>query len=942
MIAEHKPDSTLAISEQRYRRLFEAAHDGILLVDPTTRRIIDVNPFLVKLTGYTHEEFIGKELYEIGLHKDEAECRAAFRELQATGQIRYEGLPLRTKVGRSVAVEFVSNLYQEGEKQIIQCNIRDISVRKLAEDELHWKTTLLAAQVNSSNDGILVVDQLGRKILQNQRLAGLFKIPADIAEGDDDARQIQWVKGMVINPEHFVANVAHLYAHPNEISSDEVELKDGTILDRYSAPVVDQEGTHYGRIWTFRDITEPRRIQQELKEARVAAVLRESTQRYHFLADTVPLIIWTALPDGRVDYFNKAWFDYAGLTPAQTTGWGWDALLHPEDLESCIARWTRSITTGEDYEIEYRFKRAADQTYRWFLGRASALHNAAGEIVQWVGTCTDIDDQKQTNARLETRVAERTRELSLVVEDLQTEIAERKQAEDALRESNDKFHQLANNITDAFWIRSPDLGEVQYISPAFERIWGRTVASLYAHPNQWAEFIFPEDRTRVLGAFAALTSNAPSLDIEYRIVRPGGDVRWVRVRGFQIRDTADRVIRHAGIVTDITERRRLDEHYLQAQKMEALGQFSGGVAHDFNNILATITGYIELSRLILQDNPEVRSHLEVAQQAAGRAADLVRQILAFSRREPQERKVIDLQPIVADSLKLLRAVIPATVELKSRLAHDAPTVLANPNQIHQVLMNLGINAWQAMKDRPGQLDVILERWEVDAVQAAQQPQLRPGIYARLSFRDTGTGMDPSTLPRIFEPFFTTKQPGEGTGLGLAVVHGIMDSHDGTVTVGSTLGKGTEFHLYFPAQAGTVNAIPAAVEALPRGRGERILVVDDETAVAQITRKILVTLGYEVECANLAGTAIAMVRADPLRYALVLTDQTMPGMTGTTLAGELQLICPGLPIILMSGNSASQTSEQMKALGILQLLPKPATIQELGAAVHSSISARFSR
>ncbi|MDI1251180.1 MAG: PAS domain S-box protein [Lacunisphaera sp.] len=937
MLAESNPAPALVASELRFRRLFEAAHDGILLVDPGTRKIIDVNPFLVQLTGYAYWDFIGRELFEIGLLKDEAASQDAFQELQVTGQIRYDDLPLLTKDGRSVAVEFVSNLYQEGEQQVIQCNIRDISARKRMEEELRWKTAFLEAQVNSSLDGILVVDQREKKLLQNSRLDDLFKIPPDIRHGSDDARQIQWVSGMTKDPVRFAAKVAQLYAHADEISRDEVELTDGTILDRYSAPMVGQDGYRYGRIWTFRDITAQRWVARELREARVAAAVREGAQRYHFLADTVPLIIWTARPDGRTDYFNKAWFDYTGLTLAPTKDWGWDAVVHPEDLPRCVERWTHSCTTGEDYEIEYRFKRAGDGIYRWFLGRATSRRDEAGAIVQWVGTCTDIDDQKRAHALLETRVRERTRELSRAVEDLQAENTERKEAEEALRESNVKFHQLADNISDAFWIRSPDLSEVQYVSPAFERIWGRPAGTLYANPHQWTDYIFPEDRARVHGAFAALTGDTPSLDLEYRIVRPGGEVRWVHVRGFQIRDATDRLIRHAGIVTDITERRRLDEHFLQAQKMEALGQFSGGVAHDFNNILATITGYTELSRLTLEGNPAVRRHLDVVLVAAQRAADLVRQILTFSRQETQEREVIDLLPVVAESLKLMRAAIPATIEFGALVAVDAPTVLANANQIHQILMNLGVNAWHAMKDRPGRLNVKLERCVVDAAMAARQPRLRPGTYARVSFSDTGAGMDPATLGRIFEPFFTTKQPGAGTGLGLAVVHGIMESHDGAVVVSSTPGQGTEFQLYFPAHSGAARLTPRPKVSVPRGQGERILVVDDERSVAETVQLILETLGYAVELANLAETAIAMVRTNPLRYALVLTDQTMAGMTGTTLAGQLQLIQPGLPIILMTGYSAVLTPEKVRALGIRQLLLKPASYEAIGTAVHAALA-----
>ena len=516
------------------------------------------------------------------------------------------------------------------------------------------------------------------------------------------------------------------------------------------------------------------------------------------------------------------------------------------------------------------------------------------------------------------------------------DITERKRAETALRESNEKFNQLADNITDAFWIRSPDLSQVQYVSPAFEKIWGRSVASLQANPHEWVDFILTEDRARVQAAFAALTEGASSLEIEYRILRPTGEVRWVRVRGFRVRNTVDQIISHIGIVTDITESKQVNEHLLQAQKMEALGQFSGGVAHDFNNILAAISGYTELARMQLEGNPTVQEHLGEVIKSANRAADLVRQILTFSRQEAQTRQVLPLQPIVIESMNLMRATIPSTVEIDAVIAADAPNVLADANQVHQVLMNLAINGWHALQNLPGRLQVKLERVAVDAVMAAAQPELRPGCYARLSVSDTGSGMDQATLRRIFEPFFTTKPPGAGTGLGLAVVPGIMDSHDGAITVESQPGEGTVFRLYFPEHLG--EATPAAGETgpTPHGQGECVLVVDDEAMLAELGTRILIRLGYTAESATTSAQALELVRTNPARYALVLSDQTMPGMTGLELAGELRDIRPDLPIMLMSGYNLSLTADRVAASGIRNILHKPFTLHTLGTAVQATL------
>ena len=311
-----------------------------------------------------------------------------------------------------------------------------------------------------------------------------------------------------------------------------------------------------------------------LEEMSLAAVLREGEDRYHFLADAVPLVIWTAKPDGCIDYYNKTWFDYTGLSLAETENWGWRAVIHPDDLQRCIDRWTHSFTTGEDYQIEYRFKRGSDGTHRWFLGRASARRDEAGAIVQWVGTCTDIDDQKRAegglrNAQLElaTQVAERTVELQHSNQALQAEVAGHRRAERELTESNEKFRQLTDNIADVFWIRSPDMRELHYVSPAFARIWGRPVGSLYAHPERWLEYAVPEDRERLVNVFAAMANGALNVEVEYRIMRPDGEIRWVRTRGFQVRNAAGGVVRLVGIVSDITESKRTEE-ILQRQKAE--------------------------------------------------------------------------------------------------------------------------------------------------------------------------------------------------------------------------------------------------------------------------------------------------------------------------------------------------------------------------------------
>ena len=374
----------------------------------------------------------------------------------------------------------------------------------------------------------------------------------------------------------------------------------------------------------------------------------------------------------------------------------------------------------------------------------------------------------------------------------------------------------------------------------------------------------------------------------------------------------------------------------QSQKLEALGTLSGGIAHDFNNILSALIVYRELAVMDIDRPTELRQHLAEIGAASNRAKDLVRQILTFSRQQQQERRPVQLHPVVREALQLLRASLPSTLEIIQVIDEQAPLVLADSSQVHQIMMNLGTNAAHAMRDRPGQLKVTLNRRVVDESQARLQHGLHPGAYVRLTIGDTGHGMDESTVARIFEPFFTTKGPGEGTGLGLSVVHGIMENHDGAITVSSRPGEGTVFELYFPEYAGSMSASPEQDERSPRGSGESVLLIDDEKPLGEAMRNTLQRLGYLVTAFTDPIDALNRFRLAPQAFDLLVTDHTMPHMTGLDVIQEVHRIRKDLPVVLVSGLSGTWTREKLRGFNIGELVAKPLDFASLAQAVRRTL------
>jgi PAS domain S-box-containing protein len=506
----------------------------------------------------------------------------------------------------------------------------------------------------------------------------------------------------------------------------------------------------------------------------------------------------------------------------------------------------------------------------------------------------------------------------------------RREAEESLQKTSNLLQTLVDSSPLAIVVMDQD-SRVLLWSPAAERLFGWTASEAI---GQVVPFVPESDVSTVV-------SQIPNrqLAVERRRRRKDGTLLDVNVWSSPLYDPGGGVIGSLGIVADVSERLRFERQIRQSQKLDALGSIAGGIAHDFNNILTVLRGNLSLAQTALAPDHAIRTSLVEMDKACNRATSLVRQILTFGGRQEQLRTLMTMQPAVQEAIQLLRSTIPAGIEIHAKLPESLPTVMADNAQIHQVLLNLGINASHAMENQRGRIDLSLEAINVDETLAATCPELHAGRYVRLMVADTGSGMSRDVLDRIFEPFFTTKPPGRGTGLGLAVVRGIVKNHDGAITVASEPGKGTRFSVYFPVVDGEVTGKHQHVVEAFHGNGERILFLDDEEPIVLLASRMLNRLGYKVEAHTRAADALAEFRSRPTEFDLVLTDLSMPGASGMDFARNVLAVRPDVPVIMTTGYIDPDDLDLARRIGVREVILKPTTIEEMGRSFHRQLAAR---
>ncbi len=661
----------------------------------------------------------------------------------------------------------------------------------------------------------------------------------------------------------------------------------------------------------FKDLT-------TRKKAELA--LRTSEETFRMLSRVMPNHAWTAGPDGLLDWFNERVYEFSGEAPGTLDGEAWARAVHPDDLAQTAERWGQSVATGQPYQTEFRLRRA-DGVWRWHISRAVTIKDESGQIEKWIGTNTDIHDQKEIEETLEQRVA--------------AALAERKLLADIIQ-SADAFVQVVDS--GLHWLAINEASAAE-----FERIYGvrpvigDTLSDTLAH--------LPQQREAVEKVWRRAIAEAPFVDVQ-EFGDAQRDRRFYEMHFYPLLDDAGERKGAFQIVYDVTDRlseqarlRETEEALKQAQKMEAVGQLTGGIAHDFNNLLGGISGSLELlDKRISEGRLEgVQRYITSAREAARRAASLTQRLLAFSRRQTLDPKPIDANRLIGGMEDLIRRTVGPTITVEVVGAGGLWATRVDPSQLENSLLNLCINARDAMAPEGGRLTIeTANKWLDERL--ARERELPPGQYISICVTDTGTGMTPEVIARVFDPFFTTKPIGQGTGLGLSMVYGFVRQSNGQVRIYSEVGKGTTMCLYLPRHFGKAEDMDAPIEnvEIDRGEGETVLVIDDEPILRMLVLDVLEENGYRALEASDGASGLRILESDT-RIDLLITDVGLPGgMNGRQVADAARVIRPDLKVLFITGYAENAVFGNGHLEPGMELLTKPFPVATLGQRIRKLI------
>jgi PAS domain S-box-containing protein len=870
-------------TDQIHKDIVETIREPLLILDQDLRVILAGRSFY-EFFKVTPEETVGQLVYDLGNKQwDIPKLRELLETIlpQKTSFDSYEVEHDFTDIGRRIMLLNARQIKRVwGKERVILLAIEDITEHRQLELLLADSEKRFRRLFETANDGILLLEKHEGKITHsNPAIMTMLGYPKDELIGSKlydvgFPNQLGTIQEIMQTLEK--DGIIHYKDVPLQKKTQEVVGTDIYMVDKASLVQCN-----------IRDITEQKLADKALRESE--ELLSRSQELAHIGSWKLDLI------RNHLTWSDEVYRIF-GCEPQEFAA-TYEAFLnfvHPDDRAAVDEAYSRSQQEGSDgYEIEHRIVRRNSDEIRYVHERCVHERNAAGTTIQSTGVVQDI--------------------------------TERKQADLDVRSQKRLLEGVLDSINDIIGVQLPDHTMVQYNRAGYEllgltedqvrgkkcyELLGRatpcdicaTSGSLISRTLERIEKFIPE-----LGRHFLCTSN-PVLD-------ENGNIKLIIEQ-----------------LSDITEKKKIDEMLHQAQKMESIGSLAGGIAHDFNNLLFPIVG---LSEMMLNDFPPDsmdRHNIQEIFHAGKRGRELVQQILSFSRQSEHQLIPVHIQKILKEVLKLCRSTIPADITITRNIQTKCGPVMADPTQIHQIAMNLITNAFHAVEPAGGTITVQLK--ETDSIhQDDPSVHLASGRYAVLTVTDTGTGIDPAVMDRIFDPYFTTKEKGRGTGLGLATVYGIVKTHGGDIRVYSDIGKGATFHVYLPVLEKRQESEPEK-EMIPLPTGtEHILLVDDENPIVQLEKQMLERLGYNTSCFTSSVDALAAFKTDPLRFDLVITDMNMPHMNGMQLAKELSAIKSDIPVIICTGFSERINKENAAAMGIKGLLMKPMVMKDLAQKVR---------
>jgi PAS domain S-box-containing protein len=897
--ARRQAEEALKKSEEKFSKAFNNSPVWVVLSSFETGRYIEVNETYLQDMGCRREDVLGRTSLEIDSWVNPDDRRAIQARLEEQGAVRNMEVARRTRTGRIMTMLFSSEIIEvAGEACMLSVSL-DISDRKRSEEQLRLSEDNLRITLDSIGDAVIATDVRGRITRLNPMAARLTGwTPAEA-----EHRPLQEVfhivnahtRHKVEDPAAKVLALGKLVGLANHTVLIARDGREYQIADS-AAPISGADGRIVGVVLVFRDVTEA-----YLQEHRI----REQQATLERITANIPGIVYQLYARPNHEYGMR----YVSEKAGELFGLGvplerfFDTLIRnltKAEQAELFASLHNAAATLTPWQYEGRFITAAGAT-RWYSCNA-VPHRDDGEVI-FDGVLMDIT----------------------AIKTAQEEILQRRRfLESVLYHAPDAIVTLdeAHRVID--W----NPGAVQMFGYTSEEAFGQPLDELVAHGDAARQ---AGEKTRQVLAGKRVEAFET---VRYR--KDGSPVHVIAAGSPILVD--GRLKGVVAVYTNITKQKAIEKErqdyeirIQQMQKMEAIGMLAGGIAHDFNNILSAVLGYAELALIDTPEDSPVHKNIRQIHAAGVRARDLVKQILAFSRQDEKELKPLQIGSQIKEALKMLRSSLPTTIDITAHIDPAVDNVMADPTQIHQIVMNLCTNAAQAMEEDGGRLTVSLSQTILTDSDVRLHPGLGAGRYAQLRVQDTGTGIPADILDKIFQPYFTTKEKDKGTGLGLAVVHGIVQSYGGDIRVDSAPGEGTTFDIYLPTIKAPAEST-ASPTAMPRG-DERILLVDDETVIVDIGRQSLERLGYRVESCTSSIEALERFQRDPDRFDLVVTDMTMPTLTGDQLARELLSLRPDIPVILCTGYSSRIDSRQAKALGIRAMLMKPLNLHDLARHVR---------